>query len=185
MINKMALIGGIAGVVLGFSTGETLAQTNHENHSSATVQTNQFQRIEQPLGNKVAVTLGGLGILGLQLWWFLFSKPKSQTAVTTNGNFQEVNITVDGGYDPSRIVVEAGKPVRLKFARKDPSSCLEQIIIPDFHIAVDLPINQITTVEFTPEKPGTYLFTCGMNMFRGAIAVQSTNSNEEITQKFR
>lgn len=64
MINKMALIGGIAGVALGFSAGETVAQTTHENHSSATVQTNQFQRIEQPLGNKVAVTLGGLGIIG-------------------------------------------------------------------------------------------------------------------------
>jgi plastocyanin domain-containing protein len=38
----------------------------------------QFQRIDQPLGHKVAVTLGGLGLIGLEFWWFHFSKPKSR-----------------------------------------------------------------------------------------------------------
>jgi plastocyanin domain-containing protein len=115
MLRKASFVGALVGVILGFSAGEVLAQSEHENHSAATVQNNQFKRIEQPLGNKVAVTLGGLGILGLQLWWFLLSKPKLQKAVTANGDFQEVDIIVDGGYDPSRILVQAGKPVRLKF----------------------------------------------------------------------
>jgi plastocyanin domain-containing protein len=39
----------------------------------------QFQRIEQPLGNKVAVTVGGLGLIGLELWWFLFSQKMTAT----------------------------------------------------------------------------------------------------------
>lgn len=181
MVNKTALIGSIAslGIVLGIASGEAGAQKSHESHPSATVQTNQFQRIDQPLGNKVAVTLGGFGLIGLQLWWFLLNKPKSQKAVATAGNIQEVTVTVDGGYDPSRIMVQAGKLVRLKFERKDPSSCLEQVVIPDFHIAADLPLNQITTVEFTPETTGEYAFTCGMNMFRGAIAVQAADASEE------
>ncbi|MBD2613931.1 cupredoxin domain-containing protein [Nostoc punctiforme FACHB-252] len=190
MVNKTALIGSIAslGIVLSIASGEAAAQKSHDTHSSATVQTNQFQRIEQPLENKIAVTLGGLGLLGLQLWWFLLSKPKSQKAVATGGNVQEVTVTVDGGYDPSRIVVKVGKPVRLKFERKDPSSCLEQVVIPDFHIAADLPLNQVTTVEFTPKQAGTYLFTCGMNMFRGEIQaeasdIQSTVIKEEKTMK--
>ncbi|BAY20904.1 hypothetical protein NIES2100_06480 [Calothrix sp. NIES-2100] len=170
MINKTALIGSIAslGVVFGIASGEATAQTSHQAHS---IQTNQFQHIDQPLGNKLAVTLGGLGLISLELWWFLLSKPKSHKAIATGENIQEVTVTVDGGYDPNRIVVQVGKPVRLKFARKDPSSCLEQVVIPDFHIAADLPLNQVTTVEFTPETPGEYTFTCGMNMFRGAIAV--------------
>ncbi len=181
MVNKTALIGSIAslGVLFPIASGEAMAQKSHQTHPSATVQTNQFQRIDQPLRNKVAITLGGLGLIGLELWWFLLSKPKSQKAVTTGGNVQEVTVTVDGGYDPSRIVVQAGKPVRLKFERKDPSSCLEQVVIPDFHIAADLPLNQVTTVEFTPETTGEYVFTCGMNMFRGAIAVQTADTNEE------
>lgn len=76
-------------------------------------------------------------------------------------------------------MVQAGKPVRLKFERKDPSSCLEQVLLPDFYIAKDLPLNRVITVEFTPNKPGEYAFTCGMNMFRGAIAVQPAEASDE------
>ncbi|MDZ7961739.1 MAG: cupredoxin domain-containing protein [Aulosira sp. DedQUE10] len=198
MVNKTALIGSIAslGLLFGIASGEAIApptpslrdatrtaiaQTSHEAYSSATVQTNQFQSIDQPLGSKVAVTLGGLGLIGLELWWFLLSKPKSQKAVATGGNVQEVSVTVDGGYDPSRIVVQTGKPLRLKFERKDPTSCSEKVVIPDFHIAADLPLNQVTTVEFTPEQAGTYVFTCGMNMFRGEIQAEASDTQSTVT----
>jgi hypothetical protein len=39
-------------------------------------QSGQFQRIEQPLMLKIAVTAGGMALIGGQLWWFL-GKPKS------------------------------------------------------------------------------------------------------------
>jgi plastocyanin domain-containing protein len=39
----------------------------------------QLQRIQQPLWLKGAVTVGGLGLIGLELWWFL-NKPKLQKA---------------------------------------------------------------------------------------------------------
>ncbi|MBE9228812.1 cupredoxin domain-containing protein [Phormidium sp. LEGE 05292] len=186
MLNKTKIIGGIAslGIVLGMGTGEAIAQTTHETHPTSTTQTNQFRPIEQPLSNKVLVTLAGLGLIGLELWWFLLSKPQSKKATATGG-IQEVNITVDGGYEPSRIVVQAGPPVRLNFHRLDPSSCLEQVLIPDFHIAADLPINVVTSVEFTPKKAGNYIFTCGMNMFRGEIIAedQQTKSTKESNPK--
>ncbi|WP_178381624.1 cupredoxin domain-containing protein [[Phormidium ambiguum] IAM M-71] len=184
MVNKTAIVGSIAslGVVLGIASGEAVAQTSHETHSSKTEQTGQFRRIEQPLSNKVAVTLGGLGLIGLELWWFLLSKPKSQKAVTSGGGIQEVTVTVDGGYEPSHIVVQAGQPVLLNFHRKDPSSCLEEVRFPDFHIAQELPLNQTTPIEFTPDKPGRYEFTCGMNMFRGTIEVQSADSTVTAPQ---
>jgi len=38
----------------------------------------EFQRIDQPISTKIAVTLGGLGLIGLELWWFLLSKPVSK-----------------------------------------------------------------------------------------------------------
>lgn len=137
----------------------------------------QFRRIEQPLPVKAAVTLGGLGLISLELWWFLFSKNKVQKA-EKNQEFQEVTITVDGGYEPDRIEVEAGQTVRLNFFRKDPSSCLEKVLLPDFHVAKDLPMEQITPVEFTPTEPGEYQFTCGMNMYCGTIAVQQSSEIE-------
>ena len=135
--------------------------------------TSEFRRIEQPLGLKAGVAAAGAGLIGLELWWFLLSKTKAQAAQTADG-IQSVDVTVDGGYSPDQIVVQAGQPVRLNFLRKDPSSCLEQIILPDFNKAVDLPLNQTATIEVVPEKAGDYTFHCGMNMFRGTMTVKDS-----------
>ncbi|MGF1568377.1 MAG: cupredoxin domain-containing protein [Nodosilinea sp.] len=159
-------------LALSLASG-TSAQMNHDR--MAPTATGQFQRIEQPLWSKVAVTGVGLGLIGLELWWFLLSQPKSRKATTTGG-VQEVTVTVDGGYDPSHIVVQAGQPVRLNFFRKDPSSCLEEVRFPDFRIAQALPVNQTTAIEFTPTQPGRYEFACGMNMFRGTVEVVAKDS---------
>ncbi|NJM98394.1 MAG: hypothetical protein HC800_15640 [Phormidesmis sp. RL_2_1] len=43
-------------------------------------QSNEFRRIQQPLGLKVGVTAAGIGLIGLELWWFLYSKPKVTSA---------------------------------------------------------------------------------------------------------
>lgn len=131
----------------------------------------QFQKIEQPLALKIGLTAGGVALISAQLWWFLFSKPKSQKAETSDG-VQEVNITVDGGYSPSLVTVKRGQPVRLKFTRSDPNSCLEKVLFPDFHIAQDLALNTTTPIEFTPQTVGNYQYSCGMGMFHGAINVE-------------
>ncbi|MBG1271826.1 cupredoxin domain-containing protein [Nostoc sp. WHI] len=172
MLTK-TIIGSIAtlGLVFGVISGKTVAQMSHEMPVSEKSQT-KFQPIEQPLWVKGTVTGVGLALIGLETWWFLLSKPKSQKAEAHDG-IQEISITVDGGYEPSRVNVNAGQKVRLNFLRRDPSSCLEEIRLPDFHIAKNLPLNQVTSIEFTPDKPGTYTFACGMNMFRGVIEVQA------------
>lgn len=174
-LGTLAGFGFLVGVISGSLSGAIAAEPHSENHANPSTPSVQFRRIEQPLSNKVAVTMGGLGLIGLELWWLLFSKPKSQKA-TAIGEIQEVTVTVDGGYEPSYIVVKAGQPVRLNFYRKDPSSCLEEIKLPDLHIAKELPLNQTTTIEFTPDRPGKYEFACGMNMFRGEIQVEEAAS---------
>ena len=68
----------------------------------------------------------------------------------------------------------AGEPVRLNFYRKDPSGCLEQVLLPDFNKALDLTLNQTTSVEIVPDKPGEYTFTCGMNMYRGVVIAEAS-----------
>jgi plastocyanin domain-containing protein len=134
--------------------------------------TTQFQRVEQPLGIKGIVTLAGLGLIGLELWWFKGSQNPAKKAESKAG-IQEINIIVDGGYQPNHIVVNTGQTVRLNFERRDANSCLEEIQLPEFKIRKKLPLNQVTVVEFTPKKPGSYEFACGMNMFRGEIEVKS------------
>lgn len=183
MLKKATFFGTLAGLgfLLGAISGAIAAEPNMDGMNQHTAsQSNQFQRIEQPLGNKIAVTLGGLGLIGLELWWFLLSKPKSLKATTEKG-IQEVTVTVDGGYEPNRIVVQAGQPVRLNFDRKDPSSCLEEVRFPDFRIAQLLTLNQITSIEFTPEKPGRYEFACGMNMFRGVVEAQTADAPTDMS----
>lgn len=173
MLGNLAALGFLMGVT---ASGAGLAQMQMEQPTSGTE--TQFRRIEQPLALKAGVTAAGVALIGLELWWFLFSKTKAQQ-VTSEAGVQEITVTVDGGYNPDRIQVSVGQPVRLKFLRRDPSSCLEKVLVPDFHIAQDLPLNQTTPVEFTPQKPGSYPFICGMNMFRGVIEVQQAELTEE------
>ncbi|MGB3138579.1 MAG: hypothetical protein WBG38_11690 [Nodosilinea sp.] len=52
----------------------TLAQPPHGN----SLATSEFRRIEQPLSTKALVTGAGLGLIGLELWWFLPHKPSSK-----------------------------------------------------------------------------------------------------------
>jgi plastocyanin domain-containing protein len=178
MLSKKVIFSSIAslGFFFAVASGEAIAQTSSEIPSNEKSQMTAFRPIQQPLWVKAAVTSAGLALIGLEIWWFVLSKPKSQKAEAHDG-IQEVNITVDGGYEPSRVVVNALQPVRLNFLRRDPSSCLEQVVFPDFHIARELDLNQVTTVEFTPEKPGQYTFACGMNMFRGVLEVKTPQSS--------
>jgi plastocyanin domain-containing protein len=57
-------------IIFLLSSSQVSAQVpiSHSEHS------NQFHRIEQPLGFKAAVTIGGIAFIGLELWWFIFSK---------------------------------------------------------------------------------------------------------------
>ena len=169
MNNQKAIVTTIISLSLIFGTAPASFAKLESTETS-----NQFSPIEQPVPLKILVTLGGLGLIGAELYWFLFSKTKSQQA-TTNKGIQELEIVVDGGYNPDRIKVNLGQPVRLNFLRKDPSSCLEKVLLPDFNKALDLKLNQITSVEFTPTEAGEYTFHCGMNMFRGIVKVQDSN----------
>lgn len=169
MINKTKILNSLAGLWFFLALTPNIGLA--EMPASAEKQTSQFQKIEQPLGLKLAVALGGLGLIGVELWWFMFSKTKSQKALVKQG-IQEVDIVVDGGYTPDRIEVAAGEPVKLNFYRQDASSCLEQVLLPDFNKALDLALNQTTSVEVVPEKSGEYTFTCGMNMYRGVIKAE-------------
>ncbi len=129
-----------------------------------------FRPIEQSWPVKTGMVVGGLTLVGAELWWFLGRKQQLQQATQRDG-VQEILITVDGGYRPDHISVVLGQPVQLSFDRQDSNSCLNELLIPDFGINTHLPIGQTTTVNFSPTKAGEYAFTCGMRMFRGTIMV--------------
>lgn len=118
------------------------------------------------------VVLGGLGaVLWVNWYFFLAGRGSAQAAVGTGG-VQEVTVLVRGGYEPSQIRVKKGSPVRLVFDRQETSPCSEEVVLPDFSIRKFLPAHRKTIVELTPERAGSYDFTCGMSMLRGRLTVE-------------
>ena len=74
MLNKIKIYIAIIGLgfFLEITTNPVLASKLIENKA-----TRHFHKIEQPLGLKLIVLTGGLGLIGAELWWFIFSKTKS------------------------------------------------------------------------------------------------------------
>lgn len=116
--------------------------------------------------DKILVIIFGVIGIAFTLWFFLMKKEK-EVAVEN-----EVDITVEGGYKPEVIAIPKGKLTKINFIRKDPTDCLEEVVLGDFKIKKHLPLNEKVTVEITPERAGEYGYTCGMNMFHGKIVVK-------------
>lgn len=113
------------------------------------------------------MNVAGLVLIAFIVWWFWLAKPKLLRAGSG-----VIEITVaDGVYTPARIEVAAGKPITLRFLRKDPSPCAEKVLFDDFGISRDLPLNEPLEVTLTPVAPGEYEFTCQMRMYRGRLVV--------------
>lgn len=115
--------------------------------------------------DKLIVIVSGFFGIGFTYWYFLMKKDE---VVKVSG---EVDIIVSGGYSPGVISVPVGQTTKLNFFRKDPSPCLEEVVLSDFKIRKLLPLNLKTTIEIKPEKSGEYSIVCGMNMFHGKIMV--------------
>lgn len=118
------------------------------------------------------VTLLGLALIGFIVWFFWLKKSKGTAASVGSSGVQEAMILVKGGYTPDVILVKAGRPVRLNFRREETASCSEMLLLPAFSKSVKLPTGENVAVEFTPDKPGEYPFSCQMGMFRGRLIVE-------------
>jgi plastocyanin domain-containing protein len=84
-----------------------------------------------------------------------------------------VAVTVDGeGYHPATIRAAAGRALTLVFTRTTDESCGQQLVFPTTNVRRDLPLNQAVEVPVTVPASGSLAFTCGMNMYQGAVVVQ-------------
>lgn len=127
--------------------------------------------------SEVLVVLGGIAAIVWVNWYFFFAGRQAAEAAIGATGMQEVEIRVAGGYDPAHVRVRRGAPVRLVFHRQETAGCSEEVVLPEFGIRRYLPANERTAVEFTPERPGRYEFTCGMSMLRGSVTVEDEEAS--------
>jgi len=120
---------------------------------------------------QIIVTIAGLAVIAGIAWFFWGPRGDGTAASVTSSGYQEATITVKGAYNPGLIVVEHGKPVRLTFLRQETAACSEKVLFPAFSKSADLPEGELVAVEFTPEQPGEYEFSCGMGMLHGKLIV--------------
>lgn len=123
-------------------------------------------------GEALVVVLGLASIAWVNWYFFVAGRREAVAAPVGAGGPQRIRVVVSGGYDPAVIRVRAGRPVSLEFDRRETSGCTEEVVLPDFGIRAFLPPHHTTAIEFTPPRPGTYEFTCGMSMVRGRIVAE-------------
>lgn len=120
----------------------------------------------------ILVILGSMALIGGIAWFFWGPRKSGFRASLTSGGYQEAMILVKGGYTPDVIVVQHGRPVRLNFRREETAACSEMVVFSDFGKSARLPEGQTVPLEFLPENPGEYEFTCQMGMLRGKLIVE-------------
>lgn len=123
--------------------------------------------------DKIIVIVASLVGIIFTYWFFLMRKEEVvlvQGDVDSTGSLQ-VDIIVEGGYNPDIIQIPKNKTTKITFLRKDPSACLEEVVLSDFKIRKFLPLNKKITIEITPKEEGEFRFSCGMNMFHGKVKV--------------
>ena len=65
-----------------------------------------------------------------------------------------------------------GRPMRLNFRREEMAVCAAIVVFPDFNKSARLSTGEVVAVEFVPDKPGEYAFTCQMGLLRGTLRVE-------------
>jgi len=104
------------------------------------------------------------------VWWFWLWQPR--TAARAEQGVVTVSVD-DGVYEPARIETHAGEPITLRFVRRDPSPCARQVIFEQLGVTEELPLDRAVDIQLRPDRPGTYRFTCQMQMYQGQLDVRA------------
>ncbi|MEM4295275.1 MAG: cupredoxin domain-containing protein [Candidatus Anstonellales archaeon] len=90
-----------------------------------------------------------------------------------NGGFQEIYIKATPyGYDKKVVRVKKGIPVKLYFSADKYAGCGKIMLIREFGITLESYDGETVQATFTPNKEGSYEYSCAMRMFRGTLIVE-------------
>jgi plastocyanin domain-containing protein len=86
----------------------------------------------------------------------------------------EISVT-EKGFEPEKITVKKGQPLRLVFTRKTEKTCAKEVVVrvsDEQKIEQKLPLDTPVEIPVTFPKSGELAYGCGMNMITGVITVQ-------------
>src|SRR6185436_16862292 len=84
-----------------------------------------------------------------------------QKKAETAANTQSAKITIGAqGFQPGSLTLKPDVPAEVTFVRTTNDTCATSVVIPEYKINQDIPLNKPTVVKFTPKK-GTFGFACG------------------------
>jgi hypothetical protein len=90
-------------------------------------------------------------------------------AAADSDGVQRIAVDASNGYDPNVIVLQAGMPAEITFS--EGFGCMAEVMSRDLGFFEDLQSGP-KTIAIAPLEPGTYGFSCGMEMVFGQIVVQ-------------
>jgi hypothetical protein len=99
------------------------------------------------------------------------SGPPIEGEAALDGDVQRITVDTLGRYNPDSITLVAGVPAEITF--KQASGCMAQVQSSDLGFFEDLTEGDVTVrLEADVLQPGTYSFSCGMQMVFGTIIVE-------------
>jgi heme/copper-type cytochrome/quinol oxidase subunit 2 len=113
-----------------------------------------------------------VSFVGVFLTFFPLQSVQAQNQVTIHMTASIVKIVkkngkmyFEGGWNPRKITVQEGDQVTLIITSLDVD---HSFYLPEYHIDKYIPSGQTVTVEFTANKAGVFVFSCGDETLCGA-----------------
>src|SRR3989344_5735572 len=128
-------------------------------------------------------TLYEIGVALIILFGIIFlslstSGEQTQQAINNNQDVQVVKLWVNNGqyvFEPSSVKKDV--PVRLEADISRMPGCSKSVISSELNIKKTF--NSVdNTLEFTPNKAGTFYIACSMNMYKGTFAVLESDGSK-------
>ena len=120
--------------------------------------------------------IGIASIIVLVLVWLAFQEITTSIApAPTLSGTQSVDgeVLLSWGkfnYAPDVINARVGVPLRIRADLKRITGCYRSFRVPELGVSGYFSPDH-ATIEFTPQKAGTFVFTCSMGMGRGTLIV--------------
>ena len=123
----------------------------------------------------MVLVLAGLFILGVAVFSITSLFDDSTPQPTVQGSAAtEGEVLLSWGkfnYVPEVITAKKGVPLRIRADMARLTGCYQSLVVPALGVSESFSTNH-DVIEFTPQKSGTFKFTCRMGMGSGTLVVE-------------